>query len=43
MIIGLDYVDIRFPVSKKDVRRIEKKNNISINVFCPENDLVYPV
>ena len=39
----LDYVDIKFPVSNRDSRRIEKKNNICINVFYYENDLIYPV
>ena len=43
MFNDLDYVDIKFPVSKKDYSRIEKKNTICINVFCYENDLVYPV
>ena len=38
----LDYEDIQFPVSKKDFDKIEKKNNIWINVFCYENNLVYP-
>ena len=39
----LDYEGIEFPVSKKDFGKIEKKNNICINVFCYGNDLVYPV
>ena len=43
MVNDLDYVDIKFPVSKKDYSRIEKKNSICINVFCYKNDLVYPV
>ena len=43
MVNDLDNADINFPVSKKDYSRIEKKNNICINVFCYENDLVYPV
>ena len=34
MVHDLDYVEIKFPVSKRDYSRIEKKNNISINVFC---------
>ena len=34
---------IEFPVSKKDFGKIEKKNNIWINVFCYENNLVFPV
>ena len=43
MVNDLDYVDINFPVSKKDYSKIEKKNNICINVFCYENDLIDPV
>ena len=43
MVNDLDYVDVKFPVSKKDYSKIEQKNNICINVFCYENDLVYPV
>ena len=39
----LDYKDIQFPVSKKDYSKIEQKNNICINVFYYEIDLVYPV
>ena len=35
---GLDYKDIKFPVSRKDYSRIEKKN-LCINVFCYEIDL----
>ena len=35
--------DINVPVSKKDYSKIEKKNNVCINVFCYENDLVDPV
>ena len=43
MVNDLDYKGIEFPVSKKDFNKIEKKNNIWINVFCYENKLVYPV
>ena len=43
MVNDLDYEGIEFPVSLKDYSKIEKKNNICINVFCCENDLVYPV
>ena len=38
MVNGHDYADI-----KKDYSRIKKKNDICINVFCYEYDLVYPV
>ena len=43
MINDLDYEGIKFPVSKKDYCRIERQNNIYINVFCYENNLAYPV
>ena len=42
MVIELDFEDIGFRVSKKDISKIEKKD-ISINVYCYENRLVYPV
>ena len=28
---------------EKDFSKIEKKNNICINVFCYENNLVFPI
>ena len=34
IINDLDYEDIEFPVSKTNSSKIEKKNNICINVFC---------
>ena len=43
MINDLDYEGIKFPVSKKDYCRIERQNNICINIFCYENNLTYPV
>ena len=43
MIKDLDYEGIKFPVSKKDYCRIERQNNISINMFCYEKGLTYPV
>ena len=43
MINDLDYEGIKFPVSKKDYCRIERQNNICVNVFCHENGLTYPV
>ena len=39
MISDLDYEEIKFPVSKKDYCRIERQNNIRINIFCYENNL----
>ena len=43
MVNDLDYNGIEIPVSKKDFRKIEQKNNICINVFCYEDGLIYPV
>ena len=43
MINDLDYEGIKFPVSKTDYCKIERQNNICINVFCYENGLTYPV
>ena len=43
MISDLNYDNIKFPASRKDFGRIEKKKNICINVFGYENGLVYPV
>ena len=43
MVSDLDYEGIEFSVSKNDFGKIEKKNNIFINMFCYENNLVYPV
>ena len=42
MFDDLDYEGIKFPVSKKDYCRIERQNNICINVLCCENGLTYP-
>ena len=40
----LHYESVKFPVSKNDYCKIEqKKNSICINVFCYENDLIYPI
>ena len=38
---NIDYKDIKLPLSKKDYKKFEQKNNICINVFCYEND--FPV
>ena len=43
MINDLNYEGIKFTVSKKDYCRIERQNNICINVLCYENGLTYPV
>ena len=39
----LDYDRIEFPVQEKDFNKIEVKNNICINVFGYENELVFPI
>ena len=43
MVNDLDYKDIKFPVSKRHYCKTEQKNNVSTNVFCYENGLIYPV
>ena len=43
MISDINYEGIEFPVSKKDYCKVEKQNNICINVFCYENGLTYSV
>ena len=40
---NLNYDGVGFPVREKDFSKIEKKNNICINVFCYENKLVFPI
>ena len=39
----LNYEGIKFPVSKRDYCKIEKKNNICTNVFYYKKELTYPV
>ena len=39
----LDYDRIEFPVQEKDFSKIKVKNNIWINVFGYENELVFPI
>ena len=41
MISDLDYEGIKFPVSKKDYCKNERRKNICINLFCYENGLTY--
>ena len=43
MVNYLDYEGIEFPVSKRDYSKSEQKNNICVNVFYYENNLVYKV
>ena len=40
---SLNYDEIKFPVEEKDFKKIEVQNNICINVFCYENELVFPI
>ena len=43
MINKLDNKRIKFPVSKKDYCKIERQNNVCINLFCYETGLTYPI
>ena len=40
---NLDYSGIEFPVTIKQINKIEKQNNIRINVFGYENKQPYPI
>ena len=42
-ISDLNFDEIDFPVQEKDFSKIEVKNNICINVFGYENELVFPI
>ena len=37
----LNYDGIEFPVREKDFSKIEKKNNIWINMFCYKNNVTF--
>ena len=39
----LNYDRIEFPVTGKDFSKTEKESNICINVFCYQNNLVFPI
>ena len=39
----LNYDEIEFPVEEKDFKKTEVQNNICINVFGYENELVFPI
>ena len=41
LVNDLDYDRIEFPVKEKDFSKSETKNNICINVFGYENQLVF--
>ena len=43
LISDLDYDGIEFPVQEKDFSKIEVKNNICINMFGYENELIFPI
>ena len=43
LVNNLNYDGIGFSVQEKDFSKIEKKNNICINMFCCENKLVFPI
>ena len=40
---NLNYDKINFPVEEKDFEKIEVQNNICINMFCYENELIFPI
>ena len=42
-ISDLNYDGIEFPMQEKHFSKIEVKNNICINVFGYENELVFPI
>ena len=39
----LNYDAIKFPVREKGFSKIEKKNNVCINVYCDENKLTFAI
>ena len=41
LVNNLNYERVGFPVREKDFRKIEKKKNICISVFCYENTLTF--
>ena len=43
IVCNLNYDEIKFPVDEKDFKNIEVQNNICINVFRYENQLVLPI
>ena len=40
---NLNYNEIKFPVEEKDFKKIEVLNNICVNVFGCENEMVFPI
>lgn len=43
MVEQLNYEEIEFPVAVKQYNKIEKQNNMNINVFGYENQQFYPI
>ena len=43
MVDQLDYSGIQFPVQIKDIPKIEKQNQINVNVFGYENKKLFPI
>ena len=43
MVDKLDYSGTKFPISKKDYSKVEKKNGIRVNVFGYENKQPFPI
>ena len=43
LVNDLNYDGIEFPVWEKEFNKIEKMNNICINVYCYENKLTFPI
>ena len=39
----LDYSNTEFPVDAKQYIKIEKQNNINVNVLCYENKQNFPI
>ena len=40
---NLNYSGIEFPVTIKQYNKIEKQNNININVFSYSNGVIFPI
>ena len=43
LVNNIIYDGVEFPLWEKDFSKIEKKNNICINVFCYENKLTFSI
>ena len=43
IVFNLNYDEIQFPLNEKDFGKIEVQNNICINVFCYENEMVFSI